>query len=308
MSEAKLSVLARMAGGDGPAAAAAPSGGAIADAATRAMKAACGSLLSAAVEARLAGGESTTLEALLKPRPDNGVYYWMSDDTGAPAALFVVKPGFAAAVAERLLGGALSPPPETSEVSPLAFDMAAALVDVAAPALNGAFVRVAGEMAPSLRGKRAMRLKAQALADCEALPVSTMKFDLGLEAGDVKGAVEIIFARDFLDRLETPAAPVLAARNDPDTDWPARLRRNVLACELPLAVILDTFSSSIGDLSRLEVGQQIELDPDALSALDISAMTDDGPVSIARGRLGAIQARKAVKLTTGVDPDFIRGL
>lgn len=308
MSEAKLSVLARMAGGDGPAAVAAPSGGALADAATRAMKTACGSLLSAAVEARLAGGENATLEALLKPLPDKGAYYWVSDDAGVPAALFVVKPGFAAVVAERLLGGALSLPPETSEVSPLAFDMAAALVDVAVPALNGAFVRVAGEMAPSLRGKRAVRLKAQALADCEALPVSTMKFDLGLEPGEVKGAIEIVFARDFLDRLDTPAPPVLAARKDPDTDWPARLRRNVLACELPLAVILDTFASNIGELSRLEVGQQIELDPDALSALEISAMTDDGPVSVARGRLGAIQSRKAVKLTTGIDPDFLRGL
>lgn len=308
MSEAKLSVLARMAGGDGPAAAVAPSGGALAGAATRAMKAACGSLLSAPVEARLAGGENTTLEALLKPRPDNGVFYWLGDDTGAPAALFVVKPGFAAAVAERLLGGALSLPPETSEVSPLAFDMAAALIDVAAPALNGAFVRIAGEMAPSLRGKRGVRLKAQALVDCEALPVSTMKFDLGLEAGEVKGAIEIVFARDFLDRLDAPAAPVLVARNDPDSDWPARLRRNVLACELPLAVVLDTFASNIGDLSRLEVGQQIELDPDALSTLDISAMTDEGPVSIAKGRLGAMQTRKAVKLTTGIDPDFLRGL
>jgi len=310
MSDATLSVLARMAGDSRPATASSSDLGAFAAAVAKAVKTASASLLSSEIETSVAACSSAPLAEKLQTKPDPGVYYWVNDESGAPAALFAIEPAFAASMTERLLGGELTAPAAEAEPSILIFDMASALIDVAAPALSAIFAKLTdARSAPSLRGKRGARAKAQAMLDVEALPVCAVKLDFSYGEKEAKGAVEILFAQSFVDRLGLggDAKPSAVAKNA-GSDWSARLKRNVLACEIPLAVIIDSFATNIGELSRLSVGQTIDLDPEALSALDISAITDAGPVSVAKGRLGAMQSKKAVKLTTGIDPDFIRGL
>ena len=310
MSDATLSVLARMAGDSRSVPASSSDLGAFSAAVAKAVKTASAALLSSEIETSVAACASAPLGERLQAKPDTGVYYWVNDENGAPAALFVIDPAFAASMTERLLGGELPAPAAEAEPSILIFDMASALIDVAAPALSAIFAKLAeARSAPSLRGKRGARAKAQALLDVETLPVCAVRLDVSYGEKEAKGAVEILFAQSFVDRLGLGGGaklPVVA--KTAGSDWSARLKRTVLACEIPLAVIIDSFATNVGELSRLSVGQTIDLDPEALGALDISAMTDEGPVSLAKGRLGAIQSKKAVKLTTGIDPDFIRGL
>lgn len=309
MSDATLSVLARMAGGSRPPASSSDLG-AFAAGVAKAVKTASAALLSTEIEASVSSCASGLLADRLQDKPDSGVYYWVNDDHGAPAALFVIDPAFAAAMTERLLGGGLPAPSAEAEPSVLSFDMASALIDVAAPALSAVFAKLADSAsAPSLRGKRGARLKRQALLEAETLTVNAVTLDLAYNGAEAKGAAAILFAQAFVDRLGLGGeAKLPALAKAAQGDWSARLKRNVLACELPLAVVIESFATNIGELSRLSVGQTIDLDPEALNALDISAMTDAGPVSIAKGRLGAMQSKKAVKLTTGIDPDFLRGL
>ncbi|MEE2690797.1 MAG: FliM/FliN family flagellar motor switch protein [Pseudomonadota bacterium] len=310
MSEATLSVLARMAGESKPTTASSSDLGVFAGVVVKAMKSACSALLSTDIEPNVSACCAGALGERLQEKPASGVYYWTNDDAGMPAALFVVDPSFAACMTERLLGGALGAPQAGAEATKLVFDMASALVDVAAPALTEAFAKHSGGASkPSLKGKRGEIQKTKASLDVENLPVCAITLDLKYGDMEAKGAIDIFFAQSFVDRLGASGeAKLPAAKKAGAADWSARLKRNVLGCEIPLAVIIDSFATNIGELSRLAVGQTIDLNSESLGALDVSAMTDAGPVSIAKGRLGAIQSNKAVKLTTGIDPDFLRGL
>ncbi len=180
MSDATLSVLARMAGGSRPATASSSDLGVFAAAVAKAVKTASAALLSSEIETSVAACSSAPLGEKLQTKPDSGVYYWVNDESGAPAALFAIEPAFAASMTERLLGGELTAPAAEAESSILIFDMASALIDVAAPALSAIFAKLTdARSAPSLRGKRGARMKAQALLDVETLPVCAVALGSG---------------------------------------------------------------------------------------------------------------------------------
>ncbi|GAB4529439.1 MAG: hypothetical protein Kow00133_18240 [Amphiplicatus sp.] len=317
MAEESVSLLARKIGAR-KTGAAAPAGPAPAGALDARFPAAVAktaqitlsALLQAEVEAAPAATGQGLLADFLETLPDPGVYYWLTDAKDAPAALMAVAPGFAAALTVRLLGGALDAPEEDARAAALDFDMAGALADLLGPALGETFAKKLGAAPGLLRGRRGARARREALGDHEESPVVHLALDLAYEGAAAPGAIRIAFLRAFLEEAGLAGGGEGEGARAParDESWSQKLRRNILASEFPLTVVLDRIETNVGDLSRLQVGQVIALSPGAMQALDLCVETAGGPAVIAKGRLGAVQSRKAVKLASDIDPDFLSGL
>lgn len=309
MSDTKSSVLARKISATGPKADAFPGLAKLAGAVAKAAETTIGELLDAEFKAQ-AKGRILPLRDYFADKPDPGFYYWATDDRGAPAALFDIAPAFASAVTARLLGGDLELSAGGARPSAVDFGMAESVVDVLMPALRGLMARLApGACAKAFASKRGARARKEALKDRESTPVYSIRIDLSTDGAEAAGAIALSFPTAFLEEagLMQRARPG-AAHVKTNEAWADLLRRNILKTEIDLSIVLDRIVTNVGELSRLQIGQVIDLHPSALQNLDISAATDAGPVSIARGRLGSYHAHKAVKLTTPIDRDFLRGL
>ncbi|MBY0422325.1 MAG: FliM/FliN family flagellar motor switch protein [Parvularculaceae bacterium] len=264
-----------------------------------------GDLLQGDVEVKIRAAGSRRLISLLADASDPGVYCWLTDETAAPTLLVRPSNAFAALLMERLLGGPLAAPAVDAPYSQLAFDMAGSFIDVMTPALNAALAKIAPEAGEeAVGGRRMLTSPAVAMAEIEDLEAVAFAFDVEVGGGALANAVQLYFARGFLERIgvggeETGETP---------PEWSDGLKRNLLTAEIPLRAVADRLSSTVGDLSRLEVGQVVALSADALADVELVASTNKGPTLVARARLGGLNGRKAVKLTTPVDPEFIAGL
>ncbi|MGE0407853.1 MAG: FliM/FliN family flagellar motor switch protein [Amphiplicatus sp.] len=272
----------------------------------KAARAAASELLRADCEAKVEM-RSASLEEVLAVRAEAGVNYWLCDEKGARAFLISMTPQFAAAMTTRLLGGDFSLP-EIERATAIDIDMAVGLIDLLTPSLD----ELAQQMIASARKKtiherrNASSLK-EAIGDEPQMLMTEMTIDFEIGGASIARAMSLAIPSRLLVHASDPTRKK-AQKPEADGAWTRALKRQVMNMELPLAVVLDRIHTNVGDLSRLKVGQVIELNEDALDGLDITAMTDRGPASIAKGRLGAIRSQKAVKLTTGVDEDFLRGL
>lgn len=263
-------------------------------------------LLQGEVAAKVRAAGARRLISLLADAPDPGVYCWLTDDTAAATLLAQPSNAFAALLMERLLGGALAAPAGEAPFSTLAFDMAGSFIDVMTPALNAALAKFAPDIGEeALGGRRMLQSPAIAMAEIEDLEVAAFAFDLEIGGGALPNAVQLYFARGFLERLGVGAEGAVA---ETPPEWSDGLKRNLLTAEIPLRAVADRIASTVGDLSRLEVGQIVALSPDALADVEIVATTNKGPTLVARARLGGLNGKKAVKLTTEVDADFVAGL
>jgi flagellar motor switch protein FliM len=309
MSDTKSSVLARKISATGPKPDAFPNLPRFASAIAKAAEATISELLGAEFKAQ-ANGRILPLRDYLADKPDPGFYYWGTDDQNAPTVLFDIAPVFAGAVTARLLGGDLDLSADGAKASALDFGMAESLVDILMPALRALTTKLApGVPASAFAAKRGVRVKKQVLKEREAMSVYSITVNLSTDGADAPGALTLSFPAVFLEAAglmrRARSGPALVKKSEA---WADLLRQNILKTEIELPVVLDRVMTNVGELSRLQVGQIIDLHPSALHNLDISATTDAGPVSVARGRLGSYHAYKAVKLTTPIDRDFLRGL
>lgn len=270
---------------------------------------AIGELLQGAVEATISDSGMTALSEALSEGADPGVYYTVMDDSGEMAALVSISPALSVLTMERLLGGDLGAPADNAESGQLDFRMAESLVDTVGAALNDLF-RKDLETTVHIRpgGKKGARSPIEAIGDNATETVFKLEMEFTFDEIELSGAFAIYFPIRFIERLGLMRRRKSATTISKDSLWAKQLRQNILNCELPLPVVLFRYATSVGELSRLKVGQVVDLEPTALHALDITAVTDAGPVSLAHGRLGAYRRRKAVKLTTEIDKGFIRGL
>lgn len=238
------------------------------------------------------------------------IYYWLLGENGAPCALAVLSPAFAAVISERLLGGDLRAPGEEDTSSLLDFQMSGVVADLFLRALTGVLAKQAqASPSPALTAKRGARTPAEALSGFEPMDATCITLRVSYDGHDAPRAVRLYFPAAFIDAAGLHADaqfPALRAPGDPM--WPRKMRRNILNTEISLSAVLGRVKTNVGSLSRLEIGQIFDLDPDALSRIEIAATTDEGPAIVARARLGAYQSNKAVKLTTPIDPDFLAGL
>ena len=86
------------------------------------------------------------------------------------------------------------------------------------------------------------------------------------------------------------------------------LRERVRGSTITLDAVLDRMTMSLGDCSRLEVGQVLTLSEVNSDRLTLCADTVNGSVDIGEGQLGVWKQRRAMKLTTEVLESFTRDL
>ena len=84
------------------------------------------------------------------------------------------------------------------------------------------------------------------------------------------------------------------------------LRKRVRGSTVVLDAVLHSVSMTIGECSRLEVGQIIALPEVKMNKLDLCAETVNGSLPISQGELGAWKGQRALKLHAPVPEDVIK--
>lgn len=130
-----------------------------------------------------------------------------------------------------------------------------------------------------------------------------------LELAEGEGRISFIFDMDYLQAT----ARVLghAAKHGGghvSAQGLSTLRERVRGSTITLDAVLDRMTLSLGDCSRLEVGQVLALSEVDSDRLTLCADTVDGSVDIGQGQLGVWKQRRAMKLTTEVLESFTKDL
>lgn len=90
--------------------------------------------------------------------------------------------------------------------------------------------------------------------------------------------------------------------------WSEHMLNEVLEMHLPVSGVVRLGDFTVGEVGRFAHGDVIELPPDALEKIELLTRVASGPVTIATGKLGSIDRRKAVRLTGDIDPAFLAPL
>jgi hypothetical protein len=86
------------------------------------------------------------------------------------------------------------------------------------------------------------------------------------------------------------------------------LRKSVRASSLTINAVLDQFMMTVGECSRLNVGQILPLKNADSSNLRLSTETLTGPLNITHGEMGVWKDCRAVKLAGPVSDGFLRNV
>jgi flagellar motor switch protein FliM len=99
------------------------------------------------------------------------------------------------------------------------------------------------------------------------------------------------------------------ALNDPVFDqWAAHMYDEVMNMKLPLAAIVDLGDFTVGEVSRFEEGQVLEVPPNAIEDVRLSVETALGSKILTHGRLGTKGRHKALRLEAEPDAKFLQPL
>ncbi|MGF1446936.1 MAG: FliM/FliN family flagellar motor switch protein [Pikeienuella sp.] len=90
--------------------------------------------------------------------------------------------------------------------------------------------------------------------------------------------------------------------------WARHMMAEVMQTKLPLQAVIPAGDHSVGRLSRLAHGELLELPAKALSEIELRAKTNQGAVTVGRGKLGSLDRAKAVRLDAPIDEAFLAPL
>ena len=132
-------------------------------------------------------------------------------------------------------------------------------------------------------------------------------FELGIGGRTAK--IWIIMALNYLrdhakDRIQR------ARENTGQQDESVRkvLRESVRTTHVVLDVVLDRMTLTLGDCSRLEVGQMVPLLDANPGQISLSAKTVKGDLEVGHGSMGVFKRHRALKLETAVPPRLVNEL
>lgn len=91
-------------------------------------------------------------------------------------------------------------------------------------------------------------------------------------------------------------------------EWEQSMQERVFGLTLDTSCVIDLGPFSVGELSRLEQGELLELPVDAMNSVELRVPTVGGDVAFAHGRLGANGRHKAVRLVDDPSEDFLEPL
>ncbi|MGF1501880.1 MAG: FliM/FliN family flagellar motor switch protein [Paracoccaceae bacterium] len=90
--------------------------------------------------------------------------------------------------------------------------------------------------------------------------------------------------------------------------WEQHMLSEIVSSALKLRAVIPAGQYTVASVSRFAHGDVLELPKNALSRIELQAKTAEGPVAIAKGKLGAVDSKKAVRLESAVKADFLAPL
>ncbi|MEM8935948.1 MAG: FliM/FliN family flagellar motor switch protein [Pseudomonadota bacterium] len=245
------------------------------------------------------------IRSALSNAPEFSAYTWLSCGMDCDGALIYLDPVFVSVLTQRMLGGPLAAVDGDVSLTPLNIQIANKFVDALIAPLNQELQKKTGPVDDLiLRRTRNANNPELALGEIETMSIIEIRVDLTMDDLSMKGALTMCFPVSYAERAGFMTKRATGKTVAKDPFWSQKLNDNVRQAPIDIDVVLDQFEKSVGDLSRMEVGQILSVEPGAAQALRLYATTCDGPSIVALGRLGAYKTLKAVKLTTDVDPNF----
>jgi flagellar motor switch protein FliM len=128
--------------------------------------------------------------------------------------------------------------------------------------------------------------------------------------GDTRGAgLDFVVPVSLLESLKRDLIAAQGQGSDSMRGvWSDHMMAEVMETRLRLGAVIPAGEYTVGHLSRLQHGELLELPCEALSRIELRTQTAHGPVTVARGRLGATDLAKAVRLESEIDRAFLAPL
>ena len=210
------------------------------------------------------------------------------------------------------LGGSPSESPDFSARRPTSIDssMCLPLVDLVMNALSEGFLDTFGpEVMMFSRCTGFEHLPMLANIASERADVLCIQVSLDIGEAARSGDFEIVFPYSTLDRIaariRATARPTPSAGEDA---WADHMMNVVLETGLDLLPVLQSARYSVAELSRLEIGTVIPLEPGVQNNIDLWLRMPERALQVARAKLGAFKGSKALKLTEDPDESFLAPL
>ncbi|MEM9726092.1 MAG: FliM/FliN family flagellar motor switch protein [Pseudomonadota bacterium] len=210
-------------------------------------------------------------------------------------------------VVDLRMGGSPSELPEFGARRPTGIDnaMCMPLVDIILEGFAHGLQKVFGvDEAFNMRCKTFEHLPMSANIAPERSDVLCVKVSLDIGESARSGDFELVLPFATLDLLASRLKNSAAISSSGRDAWAGHMLDVVLETEVDLRPVIHSSMYSVAEISRLEVGSVIELDPGAQSAVDLQFDLPGDPVQLAPARLGSLKTNKALKLSADPAPEF----
>ncbi|MEL6317373.1 MAG: FliM/FliN family flagellar motor switch protein [Pseudomonadota bacterium] len=133
---------------------------------------------------------------------------------------------------------------------------------------------------------------------------------VSLDIGEAarSGNFELVIPLAALDAMKASIGKSTKVSDDGKDAWADHMFDVVMQTEIELTPVLQTTQFSVAQLSKLEIGQVLPLEPEAHKNVTLNVSMGDDTHMLATGRLGALKGMKALKLTSDPDQQFINPL
>ncbi len=131
---------------------------------------------------------------------------------------------------------------------------------------------------------------------------------VSLDIGEAarSGNFEIVLPLAALDVVKSAIGKSTERATDGRDAWAEHMFEVALQTEIEVSPVLQATNFSVAELSRLEVGQILSLDPDVHKNVSLNVAMGEQQRTLATCKLGALKGMKALKLTSDIDPDFLK--
>lgn len=238
-------------------------------------------------------------EGALEGVAEDSAFYWISDNRSEEAVLVCLSPNFVCALSECLLGGAFQIGEEGVALTTLDLELSQSLAHECRTLLSRQLTDESGQQGidffSSLRNVKEYK---EVFKGKDVTALFSVAVDLNINEIETDKIIRFYFPIEFLEGagfLETKRSQ--GAGSLENSQWFNTMRRNILQSSIELPITFDRYTTTVGELSRLSVGQMIPVNKDAHQKLSIEMATDAENVQIGLGRLGTMQKNKAVKIT-----------
>lgn len=182
-------------------------------------------------------------------------------------------------------------------------------VDLVCHALDEAVHEVCGRSAigPAMKTKFEEQPGMVRIApDRAEVFVMKLNFNIG---DDERGAgMDFVVPVSTLEPLKKDLNGNITSNEATRIAWERYMAEQVELLDIHADGIIELGAFTVGELSRLEQGDIIELPTGAIEDVVLQVQTLDGPTVMGRGRLGAKGRHKALRLNDDLDADFLRPL